>query len=197
MFAFLRPGDRSRKATPEVHMPEREISAPNIELAKLQIERDKLDIERQKLLVEQYKARWSAYSVAIPLLVVAATVGLGVWNQYQQNRQAFTLKAAEILMTTPSPNETRNKANALLSLFPNQLPKNFASSFDPSTIVTAAGENFSQRELRQLLTANPDAAVKILNIWLAIYPDDPVAKELQNKLTPNPALNRTRLRGAG
>jgi hypothetical protein len=166
-------------------MHEKEIPVPDIELAKLQIERDKLDIERQKLLIDQYKARWTAFSVAIPLLVVAATVGLGVWNQYQQNRQAFTLKAVEILMVTPGPVETRNKANALLSLFPNQLPKNFANSFDPNTVATA-GEDFSQRELRKLMTANPDAAIKILNIWLAIYPDDPVAKTLQNKLQPNP-----------
>lgn len=46
-------------------------------------------------------------------------------------RSQFQIKAAEIVMNTDTPRVTRNKARALLALFPETLPSNFAQSFDP------------------------------------------------------------------
>src|SRR5216684_922252 len=150
-------------------MHENEAHISDMELAKLQIEQHKLDIERKKLHVEQYKARWSAFAVAIPLLVVAVTLGVGVWNQNQQNRLAFALKAAEIIMATDKPNVTHEKAIALLMLFPGQLPPNFAKSFNPNS-VGSIDVNTPRRELLRLMASKPESAIEILRIWTAAYP---------------------------
>jgi cell division protein FtsL len=149
-------------------MADTSISA--LERAKLDIESQKLELEHQKLDVERYKARWSAGAVGLPLVALVVTAATGVWNQHKQSQLAFSLKAAEIIMATDNPGVTKNKAIALSTLFPGQLPRDFAKSFDENSFGTL--EVDVKREVVNLLVAKPESASEILRVWKAAYPDD-------------------------
>ncbi len=115
---------------------------PSIDERKLALEERKIELELDKIKIEKMRAWTGSASTFGSLLVVAATVALGIWSQYQQaklqhdiqDRQAkaqFELKSAEIVMSADNPATTLNKARALQSLFPQYLSANFAESFVP------------------------------------------------------------------
>lgn len=116
---------------------------PDIEERKLALEERKVELEMDKIRIEKMRAWTGSASTFGSLLVVAATVALGIWSQYEQSklqhaiqdRQAkaqFELKSAEIVMAADNPDTTLNKARALQSLFPQYLSANFADSFVPT-----------------------------------------------------------------
>lgn len=111
---------------------------------KLEIDEKRLQVEFDKIKIEKLRAWTGSISTFASLLVVAGTIALGIWSQYQQaklqhdiqERQAkaqFELKAAEIVMSTDNPEVTLNKARAIQSLFPHYLSTNFAESFVPKS----------------------------------------------------------------
>ena len=161
----------------------------DVEQENLSIEREKLVVEREKLEVEKYKARWTAIGVAVPILVIAATVALGIWSQYQKGRDDFSLKAAEILLQGDSPDVTKNKAIALQSLFPNQLSKDFARSFEPTQFGTNTVP--AQKELLQLMASRPEDAVRILAMWKSMFPDDKWIEPFEKNLSSSPSFQGT------
>lgn len=177
-------------------MPANEANTPvsaspafDFEAEKLAIEREKLLLEREKLSVERYKARLGAFGIAIPLCAVAATVGLGMWTQYEKGRDDFTLKSADVLLQSDSPIAAKNKALALQSLFPKQLPGDFAKTFDPAKF----GSNIagSQRELLRLMVAKPERAMETLALWKAVFPGDSVwIDPLKERLAADTTLRR-------
>jgi hypothetical protein len=152
------------------------LEPPSLEEQKLELERQKLSLEREKLQVEKYKARLSALSVAVPLIAVLATVGLGVWNQSKASKDQFALKAAEIVMATDNPNVTQNKAAALYALFPEKLPKDFATRFTSDRI--PEDPDSARKALFGMVTSNPAHAEKIMTLWAQIYPGDAWVKDL-------------------
>jgi len=160
-----------------------------VEQEKLLIEREKLLVEREKLALERYKARWTAIGVGIPILVIAATVALGIWSQYQKGHDDFSLKAAEILLQSDSPDATKNKAAALQALFPSQLPADFAKSFQPNQF--GANTVPSQRELLQLMASRPEDAVRILAMWKSMFPGDEWIEPFEKNLASNPSFQGT------
>ena len=79
---------------------------------QLSLEREKVKLEREKLVVERSKARWTALSIAVPLLVAFITLGYNSLSenirakvaldlQRQRNEDEFRLKAFEVLLTNP------------------------------------------------------------------------------------------------
>ena len=127
-------------------MSEPECATIDVEREKLILEREKLELERAKVEVERQKAKWMAVGVAVPILAVAATVMLGVWSQYQKARDDFALKAAEILLAGDNPITTQNKAKALSTLFPSQLPRDFAKSFNPNAFGTSEPDTLTPKK---------------------------------------------------
>ncbi len=169
-----------------------DISTNAIELKKIEIEQGKLDIEREKLTIEKQKAMWSAVSVAIPILVVAATVSLGIWSQYQRSRDDFELKAVEILLSAQTPNGSKNKAKALSAFFPTKLPSNFADRFDPSQFDSKTIDTTpTQKEIVQLMASKPEYAMNIFAIWKAMFPDDQWLAQFEQNLLSNHQLQLT------
>ncbi len=73
-------------------------------------------------------------------------------------------------MQGDSPYSTKNKANAIQSLFPNKLPKDFAKSFDPEQF--GSDSSVSRIELLKMMSAKPEHAMDILAMWKAMFPDD-------------------------
>ncbi|MGE5492268.1 MAG: hypothetical protein ACM31P_13375 [Actinomycetota bacterium] len=163
----------------------------SVEREKLSIERDKLQLEREKLEVERLKAKWTAIGVTVPIVVVAATVMLGIWSQYQKGRDDFALKAAEILMAGENPITTQNKAKALAVLFSSQLPPDFAKSFDPDAFGHSDDTLASKRDLVNLMAAHPTDSEKILAMWKAMFPGDEWLAEFEKNLRSNLSSHRS------
>lgn len=119
-------------------------AATDLERRKIEIEEKKIEIEFDRIRIEKIKAWTGSLSTFASLLVVAGTIAIGIWSQYEQaklqhdiqDRQAkaqFELKAAEIVMSTDNPDVTLNKAKAIQALFPQYLSTNFAESFVPQS----------------------------------------------------------------
>jgi len=128
-----------------------ETTAGDLEERRVAVEEKKIELEHEKIRTERLRAWYSSFSIFGSLFVVAGTVALGIWSQYEQSklqhslqdRQAkaqFELKAAEIVMDTNDPGVTRNKARALQALFPQYLSDNFADSFSADAFARAETE---------------------------------------------------------
>lgn len=61
--------------------------------------------------------------------------------QREQAKAQFEMKAAEIVMGSPTPRGAHTKAKAMSNLFPGRLPSNFADSFDPDQYSAAPAES--------------------------------------------------------
>lgn len=122
-------------------------SSDEVAVARLKLETEQAgfnrQLELQKLEMEKTKAWITGGSMMVPLMVAAFTLALGVWNQNQQarlqretqeraERAQFELKAAELVLNEKGPVGAKNKAKALQALFPDKLPKDFVSSFNPA-----------------------------------------------------------------
>src|SRR5688572_13518337 len=133
-------GDTLWRLPAKINMETSPRPSTDVEIRKVEIEEKKIEIELDRIRIEKVKAWSGSASTFASLIVVAGTIALGIWSQYQQaklehdiqQRQAkaqFELKAAEIVMSVDNPSTTLNKARALQSLFPQYLSENFADSF--------------------------------------------------------------------
>lgn len=105
--------------------------------ARLQIERERLEIERHKMEIEQKKLeleiskKWSTIvAIAVPILVVAATIWGGFRNSEMQAREAFRLEAAKAIVAPELQADRVVRVNLLQALFADELGKNFATTFN-------------------------------------------------------------------
>lgn len=160
-----------------------------------EIEREKLAIEKQKLEVELMKARWTAVSVIIPVLIAAATIAYGMWIQKRTAQDNLVAKAIEIVMKAedPDPTVVRGKAEQMRQLLPDALPKDFAKTFsyDQNAVPSPA----SQIQLLNLIIANPLRRNEIIDMWIKLWPDDSkwalqLRGDLSHTKLPNKAPGR-------
>jgi hypothetical protein len=132
------------------------------------LEYEKLELEREKIRLERFKVWWTGISIMVPLLVAGVSISFGIWTQSQQTkfqaelqaqqaklqlelqdkqaRSQFELKAAEIVMNTESPLGALTKARALATLFPERLPNNFATTFNPDLYGAAQSEAATRQQ---------------------------------------------------
>jgi hypothetical protein len=153
----------------------------NLEREKLDIEQKKLDLERLKVEIEQSNSRWIKVPVFITLLVAAITVWVNIWSQRQQARNAFDIKAAEIIMNSKVPDEVTRKAEVISSLFPNRVTKKFAKSFNPSNYYEAMGPD-RRADFIKLLIENWELREEIISMYSLAYNQDPWFKTVAEKL---------------
>ena len=145
---------------------------------ELELKLENLALEREKLRLEWFKAWWTGFSILIPLLIAAATLYFNGRTQLEQARIDFKLKAAEIVLNTSGPSEAKNKAEALVNLFPAELPANFADNFAP-TDYGSPKISTQQKELLNLIIAHPEQRNEIVEMWLAVAPFDTWAEKLK------------------
>jgi hypothetical protein len=160
-------------------MKKNETHDVDIELKKLELEQQRIELERDKLEVEKVKARWTSLSILIPLLIVTITLGTNLYFQNIQARREFEIQAAQIVMNTANPGTIQSKAQSLAALFPNYLPDDFATSFNP--------REFSQpgfTEKRELLimvyesSNRAEIRQEVIDLWRQFYPGDNWAQEV-------------------
>lgn len=159
------------------------------ETAKL--EREKFEyqkaLEEKKLEVEQLKAWLTGGSILIPLLLGILTLG---WQSRtaaklkdRDAKDAFELKAAEIVFTGDSTRATKNKAKALTLLFPDRFPANFGDAFEPTQF---GGPRFEAKlEVFKAACSKVESPSEVYQVWHQLFPGDNWIKPL----LPNPPLN--------
>lgn len=151
----------------------------NISLEKQKFEFEKFNEER-KANYDLIKSGIAAISLLIPLL-------LGIYTIRSQAKSArelkkieaenlFALKAAEIVMSVKNPFAIKNKAEVLLAIFKDQLPKNFVSSFEPEKHSKPGPSVESKLELLRMINENPNREKDIVELWLRMFPHDTYQK---------------------
>jgi hypothetical protein len=168
-------------------------SASEIEAEKLELERKKLQLEYDKLALERFKAWWSGVAVIVPSspspLPLVSVSGVNT----RRPKTISALKAAEIIMNTDNPTVTRNKAKALASIFPKQLPPDFGTALNPEDFPGDESGDIvrAKKELLTLLAARPEKTAEILVFWKSLFPDDSWITSFEEALSHNHSLQRT------
>jgi len=154
------------------------IAGPQENSREYALERSKFEfnsrLEQDKLEIEKLKAWLTGLSVLIPLVIGMTTL---LWQSRStlklKKRDAidsFQLKAAELVLGSATPAVARNRANALKNLFPDYIPANFGESFDFTKLPGIRAER--KLELIKMFVQNPEQNERILNLWIALFPEE-------------------------
>jgi hypothetical protein len=139
------------------------------EAEKIGIERDRLELEKTKLVSEEKRAKWTTLSVVVPLLAGLATVAFGFWSTKEQARAQLRLEVAKAIMSAPTVSETLDRAQLLKGLFPTDAGDIVRVEDKPRS---DAWVTPSQRELFRAMAARDMKPRQILDLYIALFPED-------------------------
>jgi hypothetical protein len=165
------PGDSTAKDP----IPAAVTSSIDLDKEKLKVEREKLAVEKYKARLEAQKTKWTAISVAIPIVVALLTVGYGFWSARETALFQFQMEAAKSVMQSPSPAEANNRLVYYKKLFPKQLPDSFSAVSQEQN--TDADEIAIKKEFfKSVLQVRGMTTTQALTIWNALFSGDDWAK---------------------
>jgi len=153
-----------------------------VERERLKLVADRLALDRERFADrkdKQKKRRLDSTGISIIVSTVLALITL-FYNSKQQRlleeetaRHAFQLKAAEIVMSTDSPESTRNKAEVLQKLFPQELDREFSAKvkIPPHECPQLDGAAEAKEALIKLLAEHPSQRDQIIRDWSAVFTD--------------------------
>jgi hypothetical protein len=156
------------------------------------LEREKFEYQRtlegEKLAVERLKAWLTGGSILIPLLLGILTLAWQARTAAQLKdkdaRDAFELKAAEIIFAGDNTRATKNKARALTVLFPGRFPPNFGDAFEPTQF---GGPRFDAKlEVFKAACRKVESPEEVYKIWRDLFPGDNWVKVLLNEQKDEP-----------
>jgi hypothetical protein len=143
------------------------------------LERRRLDNETARLELDkrrerrEARARWIApASVFLPLVGVIVTVAIGLHNENSQRESDFKLKAADLVLSSPTPDAGVAKAKGLEQLFPNELPADFDSHFTPQKLTSTSPDPAVVANVLTLLEDHPRQRAEIIRAWRNAFPRD-------------------------
>lgn len=160
-------------------------TTPSQSRSSVDIDRQRLDFERQneerKNRTELIKSAIAGFSLVLPLC-------FGIYTLRSQARQAFELKAAELVMNAPSVFAVEKKARILRTIFAAKIPRDFAAAFNPKDFATAGPSVESKLELLKLIVANFEREAEVVDLWRRMYPGDSL-----EQLFPGDQVHASRL----
>jgi|SRR5882724_2782884 len=157
-----------------------------LEHEKIKIEQEKLKLEREKLQLERKKVYWTGAGVAIPLLIAAASILLGVYQLKKTADDQFKQKLAETIIQSTSPDEGLARATFITEILGDSAPrgiKQHLDKIDPGRFTTVRSAA-SQKELIKLLSERPQQRRSILHDWRALFPGDEWIATLEGDAAP-------------
>ncbi|MDP9072479.1 MAG: hypothetical protein M3N68_14585 [Actinomycetota bacterium] len=128
------------------------------------------------------RTRLTVLAIAIPLGVIALALVAGAFNEREQDKMDFQLRAAQAVMNERGDATPASRARALKSLFGDGLPDDFADHFDPETYGNADVEAQvvrSKKDLMQLLADHPRERAQIIDTWKQVFPGDKWVDDLR------------------
>lgn len=182
------------KAKTKERSPEPQPSKRVLEDQRLELERQKLaeeaavakesaQIERARLEFDESNAWRTLVSSIVPLVVALGTLAYSIWSFRKQTQQQnelqlnaaklqFEIKAAEIAFSGKTPEAVANRARALKAIFPERLPQEFLSSFDPKQHGGGKESPDEKKFFLELLLKYPDQQIEIYKVWGALFGDE-------------------------
>jgi hypothetical protein len=156
------------------------------EAEKIGIEKDKLALEKTKLVSEEKRANLTAISVIVPLVAALFTVAIGIWSTKEQAKAQLRLEIAKAIMSAPTEAETFDRAKLLKRLFPAD-----TRDIDEGKPRSDAGVTPSQRELFRAMVARDMKPRQILDLYIALFPEDDWASRstIRSATDPTPQSN--------
>jgi hypothetical protein len=164
--------------------PAPEKSAAPVASLTAVLDREKFEYQKQlenrRLEVERLKSWLTGGSILIPLLLGVITLA---WQSRtaaklkdRDAKDAFELKAAEIIFTGDNTRATKNKAKALTVLFPDRFPPNFGDAFEPTKF---GGPRFEAKlEVFKAACTKVNSPDEVYQIWHQLFPGDNWIKPL-------------------
>jgi hypothetical protein len=158
------------------------ISASDLEAQKLALDRDRFEFEKTKYQRDHDLEVWKAWGLFLPV----CGAGLAYYLQAKQKRKdeklAFELKAAEIIMTSRDSAQGWNKGKFLLRLFPERL-SNINEVYDRVQRSEDAKDgkekqpyfgpsDENRHKLLELLAQYPESRRDIIAAWGHLFPWD-------------------------
>ena len=111
------------------------------------------------------------FSISAPLVIAALTLYLAARNRNQHDRLLFQIKAAEIVMDAGGADAALNRAKKMVSLFPEHLPQNFATSFNAEDYFNA--EAFESKvKFFEIVAPQIDKKEELGLLWGQLFPKD-------------------------
>jgi hypothetical protein len=156
------------------------------------LEKQKLMLEAQKLDVERQKAWLTGGTIVLPLALGLLTL---YWQGQVANRlrdregkDAFEIKAAEIVFKSDSTVGTKNRARALTDLFPGRFDAKWGDAFDPKQF---GGTRYEAKlEVFKAACEKVSTPEEVYAIWQGIFPEDmwiePLLSKQESLHVPNP-----------
>jgi len=147
-----------------------------LEQDKFRLDQSRLRLDEERFKVEKKFKAWTMLSIVIPLIVIAVSVSISVWSQYKQAQTDFVLRAVDTVMTSKSPSEAQNKLNALLFLFPNQMPDDFSTLLSKFNSDDFSEDSNYENKMNFLnLMANSGASKEeILEMYNELFPESSI-----------------------
>lgn len=127
-------------------------------------QRATLEIERKKVELEVWKTCTTAAAIIIPILV-------GFWSIRTQARAQFELKAAELVLASPSKSSAKRRAELLQKMFKRWLPGNFAASFEAENFPSLRFHEMKLELFRAITSGDCDKS-EVLEVYGQIFPEE-------------------------
>jgi len=153
----------------------------------LQLEHQKYELECQKHELEKRKSRWPTNPIVVATVVAVAGFLANAFLENWKASNEFKLKAAEIVMNSSGVDATKERADALQKLFPDQLRENFGNALRLNKTTQPenpdlAGDPAPKEALIRLLAEHPTQREQIIKDYSAVFTD----KWIECLQTPNP-----------
>jgi hypothetical protein len=105
----------------------------------------------------------------VPLLAALATIAFGFWSTREQAKSQFRLEVAKAIMSAPTTAEALDRAQLFKELFPAEIGDVVKITNANRTDAWVTGR---QRELFQAMAARDMKPSQILDLWIALFPED-------------------------
>lgn len=126
--------------------------------------------QSEMLRIEKVKAIGTIIAIVVPLLVGATTLVFGLITLKSQSKTAFEIKAAELIMQSPTPWVAEKRVDVLSQIFPERL-KGLKQSFKPEEFPGIRLHEMKM-ELIRVLAEQPNQRESIKDDWKKEFPKD-------------------------
>jgi hypothetical protein len=150
----------------------------SLEERKLLLDQQRLDFEQSKSALdraeEKHKDLLSAISIGIPILLAVGAYVYQSVTKRGDEKLAFQLKAAELIMASRDTGQVRGKALLLAALFPNRLDAVHKALTEEKALPYFGRTNETREFLLEMLAKYPASREEIIRGWAILFPWDGV-----------------------
>lgn len=149
----------------------------SLEFNMLKIEYEKLELEKKRIESEARMRKWTVITVLIPILLGLVTLWYDIWNQNQQAKREFSLKAAGIIANSNNTFEAKGKLKALQALFPGFLSDSI-DAFDPT--VFSGGPSYENKlNFLKLMTDSGKDRNVMMEMYEKVFPGSEIVEAVK------------------